>query len=200
MASDIPELAHLWRSFETWLAEHAPGDHESLLPGSSQGDIDRLESGLGFSIHEDMRTILMLHNGVAVREASADPGAFLLGYSLLSVDGILAAHQDLVSMVEDAREEGEEDLVVGRIADRHWVPFAQNMSGDLLFVDHRHHHAGEVGEVSFGDPEYRLLWPRMDLMMVDLCNSLKTRSPVTNVPRVPSVYEGRMLEWHVRSA
>ncbi|MFD8392416.1 SMI1/KNR4 family protein [Streptomyces sp. NPDC059680] len=200
MATDIPGLAQLWRSFENWLAEHAPGDYGSLLPGCSEEDIQRLEDGLGFSVHEDVRTTLELHNGVTVRSASTEPGAFLLGYSLLDVDGILAAHRDLVSMVEDAREEGEEDLVVGRIADREWVPLAQNISGDLLFVDHRYHCAGELGEMSFGDPEYRMLWPRMDLMMADLCRSVETRTPVTAVPRVPSVHEGRMLEWQVRSA
>ncbi|MGW7529122.1 SMI1/KNR4 family protein [Streptomyces sp. NPDC054783] len=200
MGTDIPGLAQLWRTFENWLAEHAPGDYESLLPGCSEEDIKRLEAGLGFSVHEDVRTTLGLHNGVTMRSASTEPGAFLLGYSLLDVDGILAAHRDLVSMVEDAREEGEEDLVVGHIADSKWVPLAQNMSGDLLFVDHRYHCAGELGEISFGDPEYRMLWPRMDLMMADLCSSVETRTPVTAVPRVPSVHEGRMLEWHVRSA
>ncbi|MFJ2847536.1 SMI1/KNR4 family protein [Streptomyces griseofuscus] len=200
MATDIADLVELWCRLENWLAEHAPGDYESLLPGGSEGDIERLEVGLGFSVHEDMRALLRLHNGVTMRGASTEPGAFLLGYSLLDVDGILAAHRDLASMVDDARNEGEEDLVVGRIADNQWVPFAQNICGDLLFVDHRYLRAGEVGEISFGDPDYRILWPRMDLMMADLCNSIEARTPVTAVPRVPSVHEGRMLEWQVSVA
>lgn len=198
MATGIPGLTELWQRFDDWLAEHAPGDHGSLRPGCPVGGIKRLEDGLGFSLHEDVRTILGLHNGVTMRRASAEPGAFLLGYSLLDVDGILEAHRDLVSMVEDAREEGEEDLVLGRIADGQWVPLARNIAGDLLFVDHRHHHWGEVGEMSFGDPEYRMLWPRMDLMLVDLCDSVENSAPVTLVPRVPVVYEGWMLEWHIR--
>jgi hypothetical protein len=78
------------------------------------------------------------------------------------------------------------------------VPLARNLSGDLLFVDHRHHHSGEIGEMSFGDPEYRMLWPRMDLMLLALCDSLENGIPVTSVPRVPVLHEGRMLEWHVR--
>ena len=198
MATGIPGLTELWQRFDDWLAEHAPGDHGALRPGCPVGGIKRLEDGLGFSLHEDVRTTLGLHNGVTMRRASTEPGAFLLGYSLLDVDGILEAHRDLVSMVEDAREEGEEDLVVGRIADGQWVPLARNIAGDLLFVDHRHHHWGEVGEMSFGDPEYRMLWPRMDLMLVDLCDSVENSAPVTPVPRVPVVYEGRMLEWHIR--
>jgi cell wall assembly regulator SMI1 len=198
MATDIPDLTELWQRFDGWLAEHAPGDHESLRPGCPDGEIRRLEDGLGFSLHEDVRTTLALHNGVTMRGASTEPGAFLLGYSLLDVDGILEAHRDLVAMVEDAREAGEEDLVVGRIADRQWVPFARDVSGDLLFVDHRHHHWGEIGEMSFGDPEYRMLWPRMDLMLMDLCDSVEKGAPLTPVPRVPALYEGRMLEWHIR--
>ncbi|WP_239158326.1 SMI1/KNR4 family protein [Streptomyces sp. SID13726] len=169
-----------------------------MRPGCPDGEFKRLEDGLGFSLHGDVTTTLGLHNGVTTRRASTEAGAFLLGYSLLDVDGILEAHRDLVSMVEDAREEGEEDLVVGRIADRQWVPLARNISGDLLFVDHRRRHSGEIGEMSFGDPEYRVLWPRMDLMLVDLCDSVENGTPVTSVPRVPVVYEGRMIEWHVR--
>jgi len=65
-------------------------------------------------------------------------------------------------------------------------------------VDHRSHHAGEIGEISFGDPEYRPLWPRMDLMLADLCEALEKGIPVTCVPRIPRLYEGRMLEWPVR--
>lgn len=151
MATDIPGLTELWQRFDGWLAEHAPGDHESLRPGCPDGEIRRLEDGLGFSLHEDVRTTLALHNGVTMRGASTEPGAFLLGYSLLDVDGILEAHRDLVAMVEDAREAGEEDLVVGRIADRQWVPF-----------------------------------------------SVEKGAPLTPVPRVPALYEGRMLEWHIR--
>lgn len=198
MATGIPGLTALWQRFDDWLAEHAPGDHGSLRPGCPDGEIKRLEDGLGLSLHEDVRTTLALHDGVTMRRAGTEPGAFLLGYSLLDVDGILDAHGGLVSMVEDAFEEGEEDLVIGRIADRQWVPLARNLSGDLLFVDHRHHHSGEIGEMSFGDPEYRMLWPRMDLMLLALCDSLENGTPVTSVPRVPVLHEGRMLEWHVR--
>jgi cell wall assembly regulator SMI1 len=200
MSTGIPGLTDLWQRFENWLAEHAPADYVSLRPGASEGDINRLEDGLGFPLHEDVRATLRLHNGVTMRRASTEPGAFLLGYSLLDVDGILEAHRDLVSMVEDAHEEGDEGLVVGSIADSRWVPLAQDVCGDLLFVDHRYHYSGEIGEMSFGDPEYQMVWSRMDLMLEDLCNSVENRTPVTSIPRVPSLYEGRMLEWHVRPA
>ncbi|MFE3526750.1 SMI1/KNR4 family protein [Streptomyces sp. NPDC059161] len=200
MGTQMSGLTQVWHRFEAWLAEHAPDDYASLRPGASKNDVKRLEDGLGFALHQDMGELLRLRNGVTMRRASTEPGAFLLGYSLLDVDGILEAHRDLVSMVQEAREEGEEDVVVGRTADGRWVPLAQDVSGDLLFVDHRYHSAGEIGEISFGDPEYRMLWPRLDLMLTNLCNSLEHRTPVTAIPRVPSLHEGRMVEWHVHSS
>ncbi|WP_020136280.1 hypothetical protein [Streptomyces sp. 351MFTsu5.1] len=199
MTYGTPGLVDLWRRFTDWLGAHAPADHASLRPGCAEGGLGRLADGLGFAVHDDVRATLGLHDGVVMRRASTEPGAFLLGYSLLGVDGILEAHRDLVAMVADAREEGEEDLVVGRTADVRWVPLARNISGDLLFVDHRPHHAGEIGEISFGDPGYRMLWPRMDLMLADLCEALEKGTPVTCVPRIPRLFEGRMLEWPVRT-
>ncbi|WP_328672262.1 SMI1/KNR4 family protein [Streptomyces sp. NBC_00328] len=198
MTTEMPGLIQLWYRFENWLAEHAGEDYASLLPGASDDEIRRLEDGLGFPLREDVKGMIRLHDGVTERRSSKQPGAFLLGYSLLGVDGIISSHRDLVSMVENSREEGDEESVVGRIADERWVPLAQDITGDLLFVDHRHHYAGEIGEMSFGDPEYRMLWPRMDLMLEDLCNSVENRTPITSVPRIPYVHEGRMLEWHVQ--
>ncbi|MCX4461818.1 SMI1/KNR4 family protein [Streptomyces sp. NBC_01549] len=198
MTTETPGLIPLWNRLEHWLAENAREDYESLLPGASDDEIKRLEGDLGFPLHEDVRGIIRLHNGVTKRRSSTQPGAFLLGYSLLDVDSIINSHRDLVSMVEDSHAEGDEQLVVGRIADTRWVPIAQCVTGDLLFVDHRHHYAGEIGEISFGDPEYQMLWPRMDLMLEDLCNSVENQTPVTAVPRIPYVHEGRMLEWGVQ--
>lgn len=186
MTSGTSDAVEAWHHLTTWLTAHAPDDHATLRPGCSDGELGRLADGLGFAVHADVRATLELHDGVVMRRASTEAGAFLLGYSLLGVDGILEAHRDLVAMVEDAREEGEEDLVVGRTGDVRCVPLARDISGDLLFVDHRPHHAGEIGEISFGDlVEYRVLWPRMDLMLADLCEALEKGAPVTCFPRIP---------------
>lgn len=123
------------------------------------------------------------------------PGAFLLGYSLLDTEGILEWHQNLSAMAHEAVEEGYEEEVVGRTAHTQWVPFAQALTGDLLFVDHRTDHYGEVGEISFGDPEYLPLWPSVTLMLTDLCNAVEGPLRLPTARRRPSVHEGRMLEW-----
>ncbi|MFJ3934728.1 SMI1/KNR4 family protein [Streptomyces sp. NPDC090029] len=191
----IHNMQEPWRRFEEWLRQNAPGDYSTLRPGASDVDISRLESGVGFPLHGELKKLLSEHNGVTPRRSSMAPGAFLLGYSLLDTEGILEWHKNLSDMAHEAVEEGYEDEVVGRTAHTQWVPFAQALTGDLLFVDHRTGHYGGVGEISFGDPEYLPLWPSMTLMLTDLCNAVEGSLRLPTVRRRPSVHEGRMLEW-----
>ncbi|MFH8894850.1 SMI1/KNR4 family protein [Streptomyces coeruleorubidus] len=188
-------MQELWRRFEEWIRQNAPGDYSTLRPGASDVDISRLESGVGFPLHGELKSLLSEHNGVTPRRSSMAPGAFLLGYSLLDIEGILEWHQNLSTMAQEAVEEGYEEEVVGRTAHTQWVPFAQALTGDLLFVDHRTGHHGEVGEISFGDPEYLPLWPSMTLMLTDLCDAVEGSLRLPTARRRPSVHEGRMLEW-----
>ncbi|KNE79394.1 hypothetical protein ADZ36_27860 [Streptomyces fradiae] len=188
-------MQELWRRFEEWLRRNAPGDYSALRPGASEAEVSRLESEVGFPLHGELKALLSEHNGVTPRRSSTEPGAFLLGYSLLDTHGILEWHQNLSSMAHEAVEEGYEEEVVGRTAHPQWVPFAQALTGDLLFVDHRAGHYGEVGEISFGDPEYALLWPSMTPMLTDLCDAVEGSLPLPAARCRPSVHEGRMLEW-----
>lgn len=188
-------VQELWQRFEDWLRRNAPGDYAALRPGASDADISKLEDAIGFSLQPDLTSLLMQHDGVNPRRSSMEPGAFLLGYSLLDTEKILEWQQNLAAMAEEALEEGYEEEVVGRIAHDRWVPFAQSLTGDLLFVDHRSGRYGDVGEMSFGDPEYLWLWPGMGLMLHDLCNAVENSARLPTVRRRPSIYEGRMLEW-----
>lgn len=126
-----------------------------------------------------------------------EAGAFLLGYSLLDTQGILEWQQHLVTMVEDAEEDGYEEEVIGLTAHTQWVPFAQSLTGDLLFIDHRSDHYGGIGEISFGSPEYRWLWPGMGMMLNDLCHAVENMSRLPTVDLRPTIYQGRKLEWDV---
>ncbi|MEU9883211.1 SMI1/KNR4 family protein [Streptomyces phaeochromogenes] len=150
---------------------------------------------MGFSLHGDLKSLLAEHDGVMSRRSSMEPGAFILSYSLLDSEKILEWQQNLASMAEEAVKEGYEEDVVGRTAHDQWVPFAQSLTGDLLFVDHRSDRYGEVGEISFGDPEYRWLWPGMGLMLHDLCTAVETSARLPTVRSRPSIHEKRMLEW-----
>ncbi|MFI6284457.1 SMI1/KNR4 family protein [Streptomyces sp. NPDC051018] len=188
-------MQELWHRFEEWLRQHAPGDHSTLRPGASDAQLSRLEREVGFPLHGELTSLLSEHNGVTPRRSSMAPGAFLLGYSPLGTEAISEWHRNLSATAHEAVEDGYEEDVVGHTAHTQWVPFAQALTGDLLFVDHREGHYGEVGEISFGDPGYLPLWPSMTLMLSDLCHAVEgsLRLPVTR--RRPSVHEGRMLEW-----
>ncbi|MEU0069929.1 SMI1/KNR4 family protein [Streptomyces sp. NPDC006332] len=192
------DTAQLWERLERWLFEHVPDEYASLRAGAAEANISQLEEGLGFPLHPDLKVLLARHDGVTAPLGSTDPGMFLMNYALLDTRRILEQQRHLASMAADAVEEGDEDLVVGRIAHGGWVPFAQSFSGDMLFVDHRRGaHYGEVGEMSFGDPDYRVLWASQELMLEELCAGVENGSPLTSLPRVPSVHEGCKLEWHV---
>ncbi|WP_327118916.1 SMI1/KNR4 family protein [Streptomyces sp. NBC_01341] len=189
------DLRLLWRRFEGWLRANAPGDFSVLRPGVPASEVSALENEIGFSLHSELRSLLEAVDGVTPRRSSMEPGAFFVGYSPLASDKILESHLYLVSMARDAVEDGYEEEVVGRTAHRQWVPFAGSVTGDLLFVDHRPGHFGEIGEVSFGDPEYVRLWPSLSLMLDDLCNAVEGMTQLPAVRRSPSVHDNRMLEW-----
>lgn len=196
--SGANDLSVLWERLESLLSELAPGDHAALRPGATEAELNDLEDELGVPLHPGLRTLLDRHNGVTARRSSTEPGAFLLNYHLLDTAGILENQRLLASMEQDAVDEGDGELVSGRIAHHLWVPFAASFTGDMLFVDHRTGaHYGEIGETNFGDPTYLLLWANQETMLRDLCDAIETCSPVGPLRQVPRVHEGRMLEWMV---
>ncbi|WP_331740899.1 SMI1/KNR4 family protein [Streptomyces sp. NBC_01006] len=192
------EFEEIWRQFTDWLAVNAPEDYAALRPGASQADIRHLEDEITFEVSSDLKLLLSMHDGVVARRSSTEGGAFILNYSLLDVKGIDEWHKNLAEMSDDAEEGGYEDSVIGHTAHKQWVPFAQSLTGDLLFVDHRRDHYGEIGEISFGSPTYDLLWPDMRKMLCDFCTAVENASPLPSVGRVPSIHEGRILEWVTR--
>ncbi|MGW0534759.1 hypothetical protein [Streptomyces sp. NPDC003032] len=84
-------LADLWGQVEEWLADHVPSDFATPHAGLTDLEIARLEGGLGFSVHRDLRSFLALCGGSRFPESSLDPGAFFFGYALLDVNLTLAA-------------------------------------------------------------------------------------------------------------
>ncbi|MFD4336880.1 SMI1/KNR4 family protein [Streptomyces anulatus] len=188
-------MLEVWQQFEEWLRQNAPGDYSTLRPGASSLEMSTLERGIDFPLHDDLKSLLLQHNGVTQRRSSTAPGAFLIGYSLMSTEGILEWHENMSATAREAVEEGYEEEVIGHTAHAQWVPFAQALTGDLLFVDHRRDHYGEVCEISFGDPDYTKLWPSLTWMLTDLRDAVEgqLRLPITR--RRPVIHEGRMLEW-----
>ncbi|MFD7602745.1 SMI1/KNR4 family protein [Streptomyces mirabilis] len=188
-----------WEQVERWLAGHAPADFATLQAGLSGQEIARLEDSLGFPVHHDLRSFLGVCGGCLFPASSIDAGAFFFGYALLDVDGILAAHQELVDMVDEAVAQGYENSVVGRTADRFWVPIARDVTGDIIFIDHRAELKGAVGAMSFGDPESTLPWPSMALMLEDMLSALQSGKALDAIQGLtPRVHEERMVQWEIR--
>jgi cell wall assembly regulator SMI1 len=154
-----------------------------------------MEGSIGFPVDDRLKSLLSMHNGVTPRRSSMQGGAFVLGYSLLDTEGILEWQRYLARTTRDAVEEGYEDEVVGLTAHDRWVPFAQSLTGDLLFVDHRDSYEGQVGEISFGSPTYQRLWDNLTHMVEVLSASVEAMEPLPGLGRLPHVHEARMLEW-----
>ncbi|MFC4331462.1 SMI1/KNR4 family protein [Streptomyces andamanensis] len=193
------EVTVQWGQVERWLADHAPADFATLQAGSSGQEMARLEEGLGFHIHRNLRSFLGVCGGCLFPVSSMDAGAFFFGYALLDVDGILATHHELVDMVEEAVAQGYADSVVGSIADRFWVPIARDVTGDIMFVDHRPGREGNVCAMSFGDPESIFLWPSMALMLDDMLTALRSGTSLAAFQDLtPRVHEEKMVQWEIR--
>ncbi len=186
-----------WQRFEGWLSEHAPADAAWLLPPATAAEIHHLEEALGFPLHPDLKDLLKLHNGTSPRDGGADPGAFLFDFSPLTTEGIIAAHRDMLAVLESAREQDEEDLVLGIMVHPRWVPFGQDICGDIVFLDHREENAGRIGTLSYGSPQYQPLWPSMDAMWEQVYASLKAGAPLRPVNMKPSVEDDGILRWSV---
>ncbi|APE22004.1 MULTISPECIES: SMI1/KNR4 family protein [Streptomyces] len=192
--SDADDVRSAWSRITHWLEKHAPDDHAALRPGAPEADLAALEDGLGFPLDPALRALLSVCDGVVPRVASDEPGAFVIGHSLLGTGQVLEGQRHLASRAAEFAEEGYEDEV-GRTAHARWVPFARSVTGDLLFVDHREAGYGTVGELSFGDPDHERPWPGLAVMLDDLATAMEARVPLFVVGRRPVVHEGRMLEW-----
>ncbi|MEU4263978.1 hypothetical protein [Streptomyces sp. NPDC025273] len=64
------ETWRAWQRVETWLAENAPGSHRSLRPPAS--DLDIAHAHEYVPLHEDLRTLLALHDGTESYEIDGD--------------------------------------------------------------------------------------------------------------------------------
>ncbi|MFJ8828053.1 hypothetical protein ACIREE_40830 [Streptomyces sp. NPDC102467] len=139
-----------------------------------------------------------VHDGVRSRRGSADPGKFLLNYALLGAEQAVEEWKYLVSVTQEAVEEGIEEDVLGRTAHDRWVPFAQNSAGDVLFVDHRPGDCyGNVGELSFGATSYRNLWANPTEMLLNVNRAAPSGGTIESMSYVPAVLDEKILEWVV---
>ncbi len=115
------------------------GANKHLQPGASQKEIRHLEKQLGFTLTDELSELLSIANG----EQRSSNGCILFGVKLLSVEEILARHNDLLSMIEegiisvgDEPTEKDELRKQGQTWRPGWVVFAENNDSLSLITDH----------------------------------------------------------------
>lgn len=140
-STDSGVLVSAWDRFEAWLARHAPADYAALTVPATMGQVAEVEAVYGFSLHPQVRALLLRHNGVVSNTDSGIPGTFLpLGYRLNSTSQIIKDHASLLAFYEDFPENWGERDIFGEnpvAHSRQWVPIADSNDGGLAFVNHR---------------------------------------------------------------
>lgn len=132
----LMELIRTVTLLARWLEEYGPGDYRQLAPPAGHEAIDAVTEGK-FPLHPDVRAWLALHDGSAYERLSP-AGAFVpLDYAMLDTARMRQGLRDMEEEVARAMSEGDEEYVVGTMADVCWVPVAANHTGGLLVVDHR---------------------------------------------------------------
>ncbi|MCP9213323.1 SMI1/KNR4 family protein [Streptomyces sp. NEAU-Y11] len=125
-----------WTRFAEWLELNAPMSFANLKPPAQSWELSAAEASFGFTLHEDVTTLLHLNNGtLSYTEAqnAAQASFFFPGNSrLVPISESLAKSVRLRKILT-----GMDSQMVGRWWHPCWVPIAVSSSTDALFVDHR---------------------------------------------------------------
>ena len=103
---------------DQWLNTKRERFQQALRPGATAAECDALAAEVGRPLPEELRTLLMWHNG----QTPDVPGAFEQSWMLLSTEEIAEAKKELD---EHPHEGWQKD----------WLPFLGDDSGDYLCLD-----------------------------------------------------------------
>ncbi|MEU0807456.1 SMI1/KNR4 family protein [Streptomyces sp. NPDC005970] len=186
-----------WERLETWMELHAPDDYRALqLPASSEA-ISAITNE-EFPVCSELQELLRLHDGVVDIRGGADPGSFLpSGYGLYSARRMRAAHQRMVENVSWSIEDGTMDDVIGKSAHVKWVPFAGDVTGQELIIDHRPGSTyGSVMEYDESAGRYEPKWGTLAHFLNELTEALENTGRVGYLaPRLRG--DSLSIEWYI---
>jgi cell wall assembly regulator SMI1 len=121
----------IWQDIKEWYKIHAPQRLEDLMDGISKTEIIELEQKIGFSLPEDYKASLKIHNG----------DCHISDYNYLSGDSVI--YQWL--MMKELLEEGkfsdfkinypEKNIIQNTWWDLKWIPFAEDSGGNMICID-----------------------------------------------------------------
>ncbi|MDT9691466.1 SMI1/KNR4 family protein [Streptomyces sp. P9(2023)] len=160
-----------------WLEENAPGNAAALAAPASVGEIAAAQSAIGVTFPQELRTWLLVNNGVRAAESELDrahahdDGCFLSsGWHLLSTDLMVKVHERQMPSPNESADDSPWR--------RSWIPFA--VEADWMygyFVDEA---SGAVG--SWGDyGEVKLAeFPSLSTFFDHLVEEMQTVRTVTD--------------------
>lgn len=191
------EFHQVWERLNTWLELHAPDDYRALRLPASDAAINSVTDG-AFPLCDELRALLQHHDGVPLLRSAGDPGSFLPGTrGLYGTQRLRAGHQRMRENVSWSIEEGTDSLVVGETAHTHWIPFAGDVTGQELVIDHRP--GATYGKVLEYDDEYCRYEPRwrsLTHFFGEVADALETMSRIDHYQ--PQMREDSLsVEWRV---
>lgn len=124
-------LAH-WAEIDRWLATYAPASRAVLLPPASAEDVFQLGQAVGVELSGELVQLYALHNGVAQAEADVRAYFYPKNYRPLPAQEAIQRHQILSDLLA-----GADDEMVGYWWHPLWVPIADHVTADALFIDYR---------------------------------------------------------------
>ncbi|MGG4144368.1 SMI1/KNR4 family protein [Paenibacillus algorifonticola] len=136
------------------LKEVLPELAASLNGPATEAEIAQVESRLGLSFPDELRSLYLLHNG----EESEGPGLFM-GLRFLSLDELASEWQVWADLEADFGEEsGHYSVPLGWIEERYinrgWLPISEDGGGNHLGVDMAPAPSGVTGQIiNFGRDE-----------------------------------------------
>jgi cell wall assembly regulator SMI1 len=111
-------LTVLLARLDQWLNTKRERFQQALQPGATAAECDALAAQLGRPLPDDLRALLMWHNG----QNPDVPGAFEQNWVLMSTEEIADAKKEL----DEHPHEGWQ---------KNWLPFLDNDSGDYRCLD-----------------------------------------------------------------
>lgn len=125
-----------WERLEQLLGTRAPASRSQLLPAANDSLIRYTQDRIEIEFHEQLAYLYDRHDGtrgVDQSGKSVSASYFLPGdFRLLPLEQVLTTYTSLTEILRDHDESME-----GYWWHPLWVPFAANVSTDVLFVDHR---------------------------------------------------------------
>ena len=117
-ASDSDKMMVLLARLDQWLNAERERFKQALQPGATTAECDALTAELSRPLPEELRVLLMWHNG----QNPDVPGAFEQSWILMSSDEIAEAKKEL----DDHPHDGWQ---------KNWLPFLGDDNGDYLCLD-----------------------------------------------------------------